>query len=29
MPNQQDKPKEIVNLLRKVEVGIADGKTTA
>jgi transposase-like protein len=27
MPNQRYKPAQIVNLLRKIEVGIANGKT--
>ena len=29
MPNQRYKPEQIVNLLRKMEVEIANGKTTA
>jgi hypothetical protein len=29
MPNQKYKPEQIVNLLRKIEVEIANGKTTA
>jgi putative transposase len=28
MPNQRYKPEQIVNLLRKIEVEIANGKTT-
>jgi transposase-like protein len=28
MPNQKYKPEQIVNLLRKIEVEIANGKTT-
>ena len=29
MPNKRYKPEQIVNLLRKIEVEIANGKTTA
>ena len=29
MPTQRYKPEQIVNLLRKIEVEIANGKTTA